>query len=183
MSIQDAYISALRYASLKHKKQNVPGTEFPYIVHVANVAMEVMIACSNTPETDTELAVTLALLHDVLEDTAVTYEEINQMFGEQVAEGVLALTKFSSLEKSNQIRDSIDRIKLLEKEVGMVKLADRIANLDAPAADWEKDKRERYKEDAQLILENLSYANEYLAQRLRGKISDYQTYVDTGFKS
>lgn len=182
MDIQDAYVSALRYASLKHKGQQVPGTEFPYIVHVVNVAAEVLIAIYETGDLDANFAVTLALLHDVLEDTKVTYEEINKLFGERIAEGVLALTKFSSLEKENQIKDSINRIKLLEKEVGIVKLADRITNLDAPAADWNKEKRERYQEDSQLILDELSFANAYLANRLRQKMSDYSSYVETGFK-
>lgn len=182
MDLQEAYVSALRYASLKHKGQQVPGTEFPYIVHVVHVAAEVLIAVYETGDLDANFAVTLALLHDVLEDTRVTYEEINHLFGERVAEGVLALTKFSSLEKENQIRDSIGRIKLLEKEVGIVKLADRIANLDAPAADWDKGKRARYHEDSQLILDELSSASAYLANRLRQRISDYASYVETGFK-
>ena len=182
MDLQEVYISALRYASLKHKGQNVPGTEFPYIVHVVNVAAEVLIAVYESGDLDANFAVTLALLHDVLEDTKVTYEEINKMFGERVAEGVLALTKFSNLEKENQIKNSIDRIKLLEKEVGVVKLADRITNLDAPAADWDKKKRERYQEDSQLILNELAPSNTYLANRLRQKINDYASYVETGFK-
>ena len=182
MALQDAYISALRYASLKHQGQNVPGTVFPYIVHVANVAMEVLVAISEDSELDAEFAITLALLHDTLEDTKVTYDEIKRLFGERVAEGVLALTKFSSLEKENRIKDSIERIKLLEKEVGVVKLADRITNLDAPAADWEKDKRERYQQDSQLILGELAFTNAYLANRLRQKISQYESYVETGFK-
>ena len=182
MALQDAYVEALRYASLKHKKQLVPGTDFPYIVHVADVAMEVLVAVHNTASLDAEFAVTLALLHDTIEDTKVTYDEIKRLFSEKVAEGVLALTKFSSLEKENRIKDSIERIKLLEKEVGVVKMADRITNLDAPAADWEKGKREKYLEDSQLILDELSYTNAYLADRLRQKISSYLSYVETGFK-
>ena len=182
MSIQDKYIAALRYASLKHKGQNTPGTEFPYLVHVTNVAMEVLVAALQTDDLDTGFAVTLALLHDTVEDTEVTYGEILRLFGEQVAEGVLALTKFDSLAKEDQIQDSINRIKLLKKEVAVVKLADRITNLDAPAADWKKEKRERYKADAELISRELSYANSYLADRLKSKLIDYQSYVDTGFK-
>ena len=182
MDLQDTYVSALRYASLKHKEQNIPGTELPYIVHVVQVAMEVLTAVHKTESLNAEFAVTMALLHDVLEDTKVSYEEINKLYGEKVAEGVLALTKFSNLEKENQIKDSITRIKLLEQEVAVVKIADRIVNLDAPAADWKKEKREKYKADSLLILQELSYANIYLADRLQKKIDDYESYVETGFK-
>lgn len=183
MSVQDAYVSALRYAALKHEGQQVPGTELPYLVHIAHVAMEVMIAASHTDQFDTEFAITLALLHDILEDTKITYEEISKMFGEKVADGVLALTKLKSLGKENQIKDSVERIKMLDKEVGAVKLADRITNLDAPAADWEEKKRQKYKEDSQLILSELSGTNAYLAERLQQKIDGYTSYVETGFKS
>ncbi|MBE7173738.1 MAG: bifunctional (p)ppGpp synthetase/guanosine-3',5'-bis(diphosphate) 3'-pyrophosphohydrolase [Williamsia sp.] len=182
MNLHDTYTSALRYASLKHKGQNVPGTEFPYIIHVTNVATEVLIAVYETGDLDATFAVTLALLHDVLEDTKVTYEEIHNLYGSKIADGVLALTKFSSLEKEHQIKDSLNRIKVLDKEVGAVKLADRIVNLDAPAADWKKEKRERYRNDAQLILQELSHTNSYLANRLAQKINEYESYVETGFK-
>ena len=182
MDLQDTYVSALRFASLKHKGQNIPGTELPYIVHVVQVATEVLIAVHKTESLKADFAVTLALLHDVLEDTKVTYEEINKLYGEEIADGVLALTKFSNLEKKAQIKDSISRIKLLEKEVAAVKIADRIVNLDAPAADWEKEKREKYKGDSLLILHELAYANDYLAERLHKKIGDYESYVETGFK-
>ncbi len=182
MDLQDAYVSTLQYVSLKHKGQNVPGTEFPYVVHITSVAMEVLVAATHTPDLDTQYAVTMALLHDTLEDTKVTYQDLHHLYGDRVAEGVLALTKFESLEKEDQIQDSLNRIKQLEKEVAVVKLADRIINLGAPAADWKKEKREHYKRDSEKILHDLAYANTYLAERLQAKLIDYQSYVETGFK-
>ena len=180
--LHDAYNAALAFAAVKHKGQKVPGTSYPYLVHVVNVAMEILVAAGNTPDFDTQYAVTLALMHDSMEDTEASYKEIKEQFGEKVAEGVLALTKFSNLEKKYQMKDSIQRIKLLGKEVWAVKLADRITNLDAPALGWDEKKRKKYKEGAENILHELGEANQYLATRLQQKIDAYQKYVETGEK-
>ena len=48
---------------------------------------------------DRSLAIQLALLHDTIEDTKTTYEEIQNLFGSIVADGVKALTKDTALEK------------------------------------------------------------------------------------
>ncbi len=90
---QDAYSAALRYAATAHNGQTVPGTDLPYVVHAAVVAMEVVAALSHEDGLDGDLAVQCALLHDVLEDTGVTRERLAADFGTRVAEEVSALTK------------------------------------------------------------------------------------------
>jgi hypothetical protein len=55
-----------------------------------------------------------------------------------------------------------------------VKLADRITNLQPPPADWEDEKILKYVEDAQVILDELRDGNQYLANRLEAKISEYR---------
>lgn len=132
MNSQSTFKSALLIAAIKHNGQKLPGTKLPYIVHVTNVALEVVAASNHTPGFDVNFAVTVALLHDTIEDTGTVYNDVKDRFGERVAAGVLALTKFSNLEKSHQMEDSLRRIKVLEKEVWAVKLADRITNLEAP---------------------------------------------------
>jgi guanosine-3',5'-bis(diphosphate) 3'-pyrophosphohydrolase len=117
-----------------------------------------------------------------MEDTEAGYIEIKTVFGERVAEGVLALTKFSNLEKSQQLVNSLDRIKMLEKEVWAIKLADRITNLQAPPLDWEQEKRQRYLDGSINILNELGPGNEYLARRLQEEVQRYTTYVITGEK-
>ena len=75
-----------------------------------------------------------------MEDTPATFEEISISFGLEVAEGVLALTKNQDLPKSEQMLDSLSRIKDQPKEVKAVKLADRITNLQEPPKYWNKSK-------------------------------------------
>lgn len=94
---QDLYQKAILFAGEKHKNQKFPNTEIPYIVHLSNVAMEVIMAWSKHKNFDINTAVQIALLHDVLEDTDTTYEELEETFGNDVATGVLTLTKQTEL--------------------------------------------------------------------------------------
>ena len=126
---QDLYQKAILFAGEKHKNQKLPNTEIPYIVHLSNVAMEVIMAWSKHKNFDINTAVQIALLHDVLEDTDTTYEELEETFGNDVATGVLALTKQKDLPKEEQMKSSILSISLYGGYAGTVKLADRITNL------------------------------------------------------
>ncbi|HSY61843.1 MAG TPA: HD domain-containing protein, partial [Cytophaga sp.] len=161
----------------KHAEINqlVPGTNLPYMVHVSNVAMEVLIAGSATPGFNLPFAVQIALLHDVLEDTNTTFEEIESVFGSDVAHAVQALTKNDALEKSTKMMDSLTRMKILSKEVGSVKLADRITNLQKPPAHWSSVKIQEYKKEAAVILQELAGSNAYLENRLQTKIEEYNS--------
>jgi (p)ppGpp synthase/HD superfamily hydrolase len=58
----------------------------------------------------------------------------------------------------------------------MVKLSDRITNLQPPPKHWDKEKTNKYRSEASIILDELGEANNYLAERLRGKIEEYQQY-------
>jgi len=95
MQIQDIYQKNLRYAAEKHAllQQTLPDSIIPYAVHLSNVAMEILVAATHSKSFDTEFAIQVALLHDVLEDTAVTAEELTTLFGSEVTAGVKALTK------------------------------------------------------------------------------------------
>jgi (p)ppGpp synthase/HD superfamily hydrolase len=80
-SLQEAYTKSYRFAAEVHLGQLFPGTELPYIMHVSFVSMEVMAALAHEPERDGNLAVQCALLHDVIEDTDVSYEDVKDVFG------------------------------------------------------------------------------------------------------
>lgn len=170
---QDTYIKAYRFAALAHQGQKVTGTEIPYIQHLSFVSMEVIAALNMEKDHDGNLAVQCAILHDTIEDTATTFEQIKSEFGLPVANGVLALTKSESLPKDIQISDSLQRIKVQPQEIWMVKLADRISNLLPPPHHWTQDKITRYREDAILIYETLKDASPFLASRLASKIEGY----------
>ncbi|MBF0287289.1 MAG: bifunctional (p)ppGpp synthetase/guanosine-3',5'-bis(diphosphate) 3'-pyrophosphohydrolase [SAR324 cluster bacterium] len=176
---QEKYIKAWKFACLVHNGQLVPGTEIPYINHIGNVAMETMAAIAHEKDIkNPDLLVVCALLHDVIEDTDSTYDEIEREFGMEVADGVLALSKNTNLpSKIEQMKDSIERIQKQPKEVWMVKLSDRITNLQSPPVHWDKEKIKKYRNEAMVILEKLGEATPYLAKRLKMKIAEYEQYL------
>ena len=78
MEVQTHYQKAIAFATYKHleKNQYIPGTILPYVVHLSNVAMEIFMAALNTENFNLEFAVQVALLHDAIEDTDTTYDEV-----------------------------------------------------------------------------------------------------------
>ncbi len=174
---QDTYLRAYRFAAQAHLGQTVPGTQVSYIMHLSFVSMEVIAALPEHPERDGNLAVQCALLHDTIEDTQVTYAQVEAEFGAKVALGVLALTKDATLDKPLQMPDSLRRIQQQPYEVWMVKLADRISNLAPPPDYWTKDTIAWYREEALEIHAALHPASDLLARRLLGKIEAYRAYL------
>lgn len=120
METQKLYQEAIKFATAKHleKQQKVPGTDLPYVVHLSNVAMEIIIAAFNSNNFDLDFAVQVALLHDTIVDTSTHIGELEDKFGLRIAEAVLALTKNKGLPKNQQVQDSLTRIKKLQPEVG-----------------------------------------------------------------
>lgn len=172
---QDKYIKAWNFASVAHLGQYVPGTDIPYINHIGNVTMESMASLVESDETiDSDLLVQCSLLHDVIEDTDISYDLVKSEFGKDVADGVQALSKNKKLpSKESQMKDSLERIRKQPKEIWMVKMSDRITNLQPPPKHWNEEKIEKYRDEAKLILETLGTSNKHLADRLKKKISEY----------
>ena len=181
METQTLYQKSIKFAAAKHaaQSQTIPGTNLPYVVHLSNVAMEVIIASFHSKHFNLDFAVQVALLHDTLEDTSTTFEELEIEFGIEIAKGVLALTKNEKLPKEEQIKDCLKRIKLLQPEVWAVKLADRITNLQPPPPHWDKERKINYRDEAILILSELKDGNDYLAKRLEVKIEEYEIYINS----
>ncbi len=176
---QDTYIKAWNFASKIHLGQTIPGSEISYINHLGLVAMEAAAAIARDPNLpDPDLLIQCALLHDAIEDTPTTYKEIEKEFGTDVAAGVLSLSKNQDLPtKRAQMLDSLQRIKQQPHAVWMVKLCDRITNLQPPPDYWTNEKILKYKDEAGLILENLGEANRFLAERLKSKMDAYLNYL------
>ena len=107
----DLYQQALRFAGRAHGEQRVPGSALPYLVHLAGVASEVIAAATAAGDGDERfdlnLAATAALLHDTVEDTAITAADVEREFGPVVTQVVMALTKDAKLPKDEQMADSL----------------------------------------------------------------------------
>ncbi|MCB1850285.1 MAG: bifunctional (p)ppGpp synthetase/guanosine-3',5'-bis(diphosphate) 3'-pyrophosphohydrolase [Gammaproteobacteria bacterium] len=175
---QDAYLAAWHFACRSHLGQTLPGSPLPYINHIGGVVMEVLVALGREPVDQPDLAVQCALLHDVLEDTETGYGQIESQFGRPVAQGVLALSKDPNItDKTARMSDSLARIRRQPKEVWMVKLADRITNLQPPPTHWTPERIASYLSEAKHILQELAAGSPLLAARLEQKISAYRAYL------
>ena len=185
----EVYKRAIDLAGRVHRKQTVPGGKIPYVVHVAKVAMEVIAASEGVPGMDRDLAVACAVLHDTVEDSEPTERpnviaDIHAGFGSDVARGVLALTKADEMkgvkdkakDKAARMADSLRRIHEQPREVWLVKLADRITNLEPPPAHWSLDKRQRYLAEARTILDALGDASPSLKTRFEQKLAEYERH-------
>lgn len=123
-------------------------TNDPYIVHPAAV-VEIVRAVSHTPE-----MIAAAWLHDVVEDTPATLDEVRLTFGRHIASLVEMLTNASRPEDGNRAtRKAIDRAHLAaaSPEAKTVKLADLIDNTSSIVAHDPKFARIYLVEKAQLL--------------------------------
>lgn len=168
----DAWLRALTFAARAHADQRTPHG-LPYVVHVTSVCMELTRALHAEPGRDGDLAVSCALLHDVLEDTEVTPDALEREFGHAIAAGVRALTKDDAVPKPDRMADSLRRILLQPPEVAMVKLADRVTNLGPPPAHWTAEKIRGYRAEAEDILRTLGHASAFLQARFLEQLARY----------
>ncbi len=178
MISQEKYLKALNFAAKAHGEQKTPDG-LPYLTHITSVAMEVIHACeeSKIDIEKADLAITVALLHDTIEDTDITYDDIYTTFGIDIAEAVDSLTKDKTLTKKEQMADSINRLLTKSYEIQMVKLADRITNMQKPPETWDSEKIYNYHKEAKFILSCLKNSNAYLSERLENKIAEYRVNI------
>lgn len=87
------YSKAIELALKAHKGQVRKHTETPYIVHPIRVATKVLM------ETGSIILATAAILHDVVEDSELTYFDIDAMFGKRIADIVEEVTDNTQLKK------------------------------------------------------------------------------------
>jgi len=155
------------------------GQQVEYINHIGSVTFEILNAYNFTSDFDINLAMHCAVLHDTIEDTDFDFSKAEELFGNAIAKGILALTKNEELpNKEEMMIDSLERIKKEPKEVWAVKLADRICNLYAPPFYWDNNKKEMYLSESKIIYNYLKDGNSYLANRLNDKIQKYSNFID-----
>ena len=118
-----SFHKAIIFAARKHNGQLRKGTDIPYISHIMEV-MQILI--ENKCREDTIIA---GILHDTLEDTDTTPEEIQKLFGMSVLDIVLSVTEDKSLSWLNRKSVSIKHIKKAYEETQLVYCADKLSNI------------------------------------------------------
>jgi guanosine-3',5'-bis(diphosphate) 3'-pyrophosphohydrolase len=147
-------LRALAFAAHKHRDQRRKDAEAsPYINHPIALA-EVLAREGGI--TDIEV-LAAALLHDTIEDTDTTIDELRGEFGERIAGIVVEVTDDTELPKADRKRLQIEHSAALSAGARLVKLADKICNLrdvaSRPPAKWDLQRRQEYFEWAKKVID------------------------------
>lgn len=176
---------AIRAAAVLHKDQLRKGSmPFPYITHVVATAFTLM------DYTDDEDIIIAALLHDTIEDTDYTIDELQEDFGGKVREIVETLTEpRSTKEKKLTFKEKkkayADQLKKGPEEAVLVAAADKIHNLRTIVEDYTDD-HERFISDFGKNFDERLEAYQTIANvinnRLKGSILAEFNHVFSEFK-
>lgn len=137
------------------------GEKIPYITHI----YEVMKILTNEANITSDKVLTVAALHDVIEDTKCTFEDVAKVFGEDIAEAVSLLSR----DEGQPFDDYAQKIFTSKKFpwLGTIKLADRIHNMRTypETKNYEKIKY-KYDETLRAITPYAEKQSPILAQKL-----------------
>jgi len=153
-------LAALKFAALKHRDQRRKDQgATPYINHPIEVA-ETLWFQGGVRDMVTIVG---ALLHDTLEDTNATDEEIRQQFGEQVLTLVQEVTDDKSLPKLERKRLQIEHAPHQSTRAKQVKLADKICNvidiINSPPHNWSLKRCQEYIDWSKQVVAGLRGVN------------------------
>ena len=151
-----AFVKAVAFAADKHRNQRRKDAEAsPYINHP--IALANVLANEGGVADVTVLCA--AVLHDTIENTETTPEELQAIFGPKVASVVMEVTDDKSLEKSVRKQRQVEHAPHISTEAKLVKLADKISNLRdiiaSPPADWSAERKQAYFEWAARVVAGL----------------------------
>jgi len=147
---------ALTFASHKHRDQRRKDVcASPYINHPISLAN---ILCNEANITDIEV-ICAALLHDTVEDTETTPEELEARFGTSIMNIVMEVTDDKEKSKIERKQAQIDHAAAICDKAKLVKLADKISNLRDvginPPAGWSLQRRQEYFDWAKRVIDEL----------------------------
>jgi guanosine-3',5'-bis(diphosphate) 3'-pyrophosphohydrolase len=156
-------IRATAFAAAKHRRQRRKDAEAsPYINHPIALA-DLLV---NEAAVDDAIVLAAALLHDTIEDTATTAQELEATFGPETAGIVVEVTDDKNLPKADRKRAQIEHAPALSRAAKLVKLADKICNLRdmhaAPPAGWPLERRREYFDWSKQVIDGLRGAHERL---------------------
>lgn len=161
------YVKACSFAAEKHKNQHRKDeNKTPYINHPLQVA-EILSECG----VDDEIVLTSAVLHDTIEDTKTTMEELIDIFGVEIANIVQECSddKLKSKVKRKQLQ--IEHASHVSDRAKLVKLADKYANLSdlfsRPPKSWSQTEINGYFAWAYAVCTQMKGVNKQLDDKLQ----------------
>ncbi len=162
----DLILRAVAFAAHKHRDQRRKDKEAsPYINHPIELAHVLW----DEGEVRDPLVIAAALLHDTLEDTETSWQELRGEFGEEIADIVLEVTDTKWIRKELRKRLQVAKAKHSSEQARLVKLADKICNVRdlgtrAPAG-WSLERIRQYYDWAREVVDRLRGTHAELERR------------------
>jgi guanosine-3',5'-bis(diphosphate) 3'-pyrophosphohydrolase len=152
----DFLLTALQFSAENHRDQRRKGAEAsPYVNH----PIEVSAILANIGEVRDVRLLAAAALHDTLEDTLTTPDELERHFGRTVRLLVQEVTDDKSLPKDQRKRLQIEHAPHLSRGAKLIKLADKVCNVkdvtENPPASWSLERRRAYLDWAENVVAGL----------------------------
>ncbi len=159
-------LKALSFAAYKHRHQSRKASSaIPYINHPIALA-DLLVRTGNVSDPETIAA---ALLHDTMEDTCTTEEELTVEFGPVISQMVAELTDDKRLPKEERKRLQVEHASSLSPRARIVKIADKVCNLrdivEDPPAEWPLERKRQYFGWAKSVVDEIRGTNVELENR------------------
>jgi GTP diphosphokinase / guanosine-3',5'-bis(diphosphate) 3'-diphosphatase len=156
-------LQAISFSAQKHRDQRRKGGNAePYINH----PLEVANLLANVGKVEDYDILIAAILHDTVEDTETTPEELTELFGPDVCSMVLEVTDDKSLPKAERKLKQIEHAPHLSEGAKQIKLCDKISNitdiLNNPPHDWSQQRKDDYIVWGQNVVAGLRGVNQNL---------------------
>lgn len=158
-------LRALSFAARKHRQQRRKDREAsPYINHPIDLA-NILV---NEAGVLDPIVLAAAVLHDTVEDTETTLEEITEAFGAEISAVVAEVTDDRRLSREERKRAQVEHAKSKSFRAQQLKFADKIANLRdiarSPPETWTLERKRDYFEWARQVVEGLQGEHARLSQ-------------------
>jgi len=162
----DLILRAVAFAAHKHRDQRRKNKEAsPYINHPIQLAT---VLWEEGRVQDAKV-IAAALLHDTLEDTETSWQELRGEFGEEIADIVLEVTDTQWIKKELRKRLQVARARHSSGKARLVKLADKICNLRDigahPPHGWSLERKQQYFDWAKEVVDRLRGTHAGLEQK------------------
>jgi guanosine-3',5'-bis(diphosphate) 3'-pyrophosphohydrolase len=138
-------LDAAEFAARKHQDQRRKGrSRRPYVGH----CIEVASTLASVGKVEDVNVIVAALLHDVVEDTDTTNDEVRERFGDPVADLVAEVTDDKTLKKKERRELQVEHAPALSTGAKLIKIADKISNVreiaNDPPKKWGTGRQRKY---------------------------------------
>jgi (p)ppGpp synthase/HD superfamily hydrolase len=158
-------LTSIKFSADKHRNQRRKGADAsPYINHPIDVA-DILWRIGSVRDIDTIVA---AILHDTLEDTDATPNEIEALFGKKVLSLVQEVSDDKTLPKEERKRLQVVNARHKSEAAKQIKLADKISNINdignSPPQEWSHERRLDYLDWSDDVIRGLRGVNQALEE-------------------